>query len=123
MNGFTIDLAELERCQKIIQDLAGEFGGVSDEFAVGDVDNSLFGALPAGAGLARVVKDIHAAAGDHLLAAHEFLHDVGQRLSDARQRLSSTEDSNAALMSAFDEGEVSQWRPNGRWPVFEPERG
>jgi hypothetical protein len=101
MQLLSVDLEELDRCRKVIQDQAEEFGGMSGGLAARDVAPSSFGALPAAIRLAQASQDLHAAAGAQLSAAHNFLGSVGIGLYNEGQRTSQTESSNVNALKAL----------------------
>ena len=94
MLGYTIDLDELARYRKLIEDHATRFGNIGVELGPEDANPSWLGTLPAATKLAGVCRDLHVAARTQFSAAQEWLRRVAQELGEGG--LQETELENVA---------------------------
>ena len=101
MQGFTVDLSELDAARKIMADSAAQFRGIANDFAQTFADASAFGPTPEGALLAELYGEMHAAAGAELSAAEGFLNNVARGLHDVRARTGQTEFDNTKRLGAL----------------------
>jgi hypothetical protein len=100
MQGFTVDLGELERCRRVLQAQADKFDEINSQLA-GHGDTSSFGRLPASARLAASVNALHTTAKSQLSAAQQFLSDAARGLGDVGHRSGQTDITNAANLEAL----------------------
>jgi hypothetical protein len=101
MQGFAVDLDELDRYRRIVQDHAERFRNIGSGLTANDVNESSFGTLRAATELARVSQDLHAAVRAQCAAAEGFLSNVGRGVSDVSERTNQTEVSNTVALRAL----------------------
>jgi hypothetical protein len=93
MRVYTIDLDELARCRKLIEDHAESFGSLGAMLGAEDSKPS-WGEPPAAIEAARASHDLHMAARTQFSAAQEFLHRVAKELGSDGRRTTETELAN-----------------------------
>jgi hypothetical protein len=98
MLGYTVDLDELARCRKLVEDHAESFGIKFSELRPENLMPSWSGAPPAAAKVVGASHDLHVAARTEFSAAQEFLRRIAQELSHEGARITDTELSNAAAL-------------------------
>jgi hypothetical protein len=98
MLGYTIDLDELARCRKLIDDHAESFGKIGLGLGPDDSSPSWVGAPPAASRAARASRDLHMASRTQFSAAQEFLRRVAQELGGVGLRTTETELANVAAL-------------------------
>ena len=98
MFGYTIDLGELAKCRKMIEDHAECFGNIGVELGPEDPNPLWLGTLPAATNLATACRNLHTAARAQFSAAEEFLNGVAHELGEEGQSIGDTELANVATL-------------------------
>ncbi len=94
MQGLTADFGVLDSCRRAMLGQAGQFGGIADGFCGHQISASIFGTLPAAAGLASLSSQADTAGNSQFSAAEAFLRGAERGLDTVRQGVADAEQDN-----------------------------